>query len=806
MEILWQDLRYAARGFRRSPVFTLTAVLAIALGIGATTAVFSVVDRLLFRSLPYPDSDRLVSVGIMAPALDNQEFMLGTAYVQWRQHETPFEGLTSQLPGTADCDLTAENPVRLHCAQVESTFLPTLGVQPMLGRNFTRTEDEPHAPKVALLSYGLWQTRFGGVPSAIGKTIPLDGQPVTVVGVLPADFELPTLSQTDVVVPQALDEARQRPPSTGAFLRAFARLKPGVTIAQAKAALQPLFEELLRAAPPEFRNEVTLEVRSLRDRQIHDVKLASWLLLGSVLAVLLIACANVANLFLARAANRRREVAVRAALGGGRARLMRQALTESLLLAVIGAAAGCAFAYALLRVFIAIAPGGIPRLQQAALDQRVLLFTLCVSVFSGVLFGLAPALESPRAEDLGARRGVVRGLGFFRQFLVSAQIAVSLILLTGAGLLLRSLRSLENAPLGMQPESVLTAQIALGQQRYADPAQQVRFFEELEARLQRIPGVTALAISDSLPPSGQEHGKPYFAMRVAGRPPFEEGTGGMVAWRAVTPGYFSTLGIPILRGRGFVEEDRNPSENVVILSDSLARRMFPNEDPLGRQIRLDPDSKSWFAVIGIAGNVKNAGLAARADPEYYVVRKHSTENAESDSAVIIRSPMNPRAAAHWMRAAVSDLDPTLPVNIETMSQRVGKLAQRPRFDAVLLGLFAGMGVLLAAIGIYSVIAFLVGQRTQEIGVRMALGAQPRDILRLVLGKGLKVIVAGTVVGLFFALAVTRLLKSLLFGVTPNDPFTLAGVTLLLAGVALAACYLPARRAMRLDPMVALRYE
>lgn len=389
---------------------------------------------------------------------------------------------------------------------------------------------------------------------------------------------------------------------------------------------------------------------------------------------------------------------------------------------------------------------------------------------------------------------------------MSAQIAVSLILLTGAGLLLRSLWNLQNVSLGMRPESVLTAQIALGRQRYADPAQQVRFFEELETRLGRIPGVTALAISDSLPPAGAMHGKPYFAMQVAGRARFEEGTGGMVAWRQVTPGYFSALGIPILRGRGFVEEDRNPNENVVILSESLARRMFSNEDPLGKRIRLDPDSKNWFAVIGIAGNVKNGGLVAPADPEYYLVRKHSMENAESDSAVIIRSPINPRAIAQWMRAAVSDLDPTLPVSIETMSQRVDKLAQRPRFDAVLLGLFAGMGVLLAAIGIYSVIAFLVAQRTQEIGVRMALGAQPRDILRLVLGKGFKLIAAGSVAGLFFALAVTRLLKSLLFGVTPNDPFTLAGVTLLLAGIALAACYLPARRAMRLDPMDALRYE
>ncbi len=386
-----QDLRYAARGLARNPLFAVSAIFAAALGIGSTTAVFSVVDRILFRSLPYPNGDRLVSVGMMAP-LDTNEFLLSGNYLDFRRYQTPFESITSFTAGVAGCDLAGANPIRLGCAQVEGNFLPALGLAPLLGRNFTPAEDRPNAPKVALISYALWRDRFGADPQIPGKVVSIDGQPVTIIGVLPASFELPTLTAADVLIPQALNNN----PNSMRFLRVFARLKPGVTIQQARAALQPIFDRALLTVPAAFRKEVSLRVRSLRDRQVHDARIASWVLLGAVIAVLLIACANIANLLLARSMNRRKELAVRAALGASRARLARQALTESALLAIAGGTAGCALAWALLRVFIGIAPSSIPHMEQASLDPRALLFAIAVSIASGLFFGLAPALPKSR--------------------------------------------------------------------------------------------------------------------------------------------------------------------------------------------------------------------------------------------------------------------------------------------------------------------------------------------------------------------------------------------------------------------------
>jgi putative ABC transport system permease protein len=805
LDILRQDLRYAARGLVRSPAFTVAAVCAMALGTGAGTAVFSVVDRILFRSLPYPQADRLVSVGFVAPIIP-QEFMLGADYVEWRARQQPFESLTSWA-GIDDCDLTGANPVRLACAQVEASFLPTLGIRPIAGRNFTRDEDRPNAPPVALLSYGLWQSRFGGDRHVLGKTIPLNGQSATILGVLPPHFEMPTLEHADVVAPQAMDEALQRRPNTGRVLQSIARLKPGVTPAQASAALQPLFQESLQFVPGPFRKEVRLRIRSLRDRQIHDARLASWILLGAVLGVLLIACANVANLLLARAATRQRELAVRLALGASRARLVRQTFTESLLLAVTGGAAGCLLAAALLRIFVTIAPEGIPRLQQATVDLRVLLFTLLLSLASGIVFGLAPALEHPRAETLAGWRSLGARHHLFRHSLVAAQICASLVLLTGASLLMRSLWNLQNQPLGMRTGSVLTATVTLGRKSYAEPSSQVAFFEELERRLHRVPGVTQLALSDSIPLNGTARSTIYSVIDVAGRPRAAEGTGGMVTWRAVTPGYFAALGIPILRGRGFREEDRDPHQSAIILSDALARRMFPGEDPLGKQIRPGPfQSEPWMTVVGVAGNVKNSALAQAGDPEFYVVRKHAAEPFGRTATAVLSGPVDPGALARWVRAEVAALDPTLPVNIETLDHSVGQLAQRPRFNAWLLGLFAAMGLLLSAIGIYGVISFLVAQRTREIGVRMALGATPSAVARLVLGHAARWILAGAALGSIGSLFAARLLKAMLFDVSARDPWILAAAIALLCATAMVAAWVPSRRAARLDPVQALRQE
>jgi predicted permease len=803
IEILAQDLRYAARGLLRTPTFTVAAVLALALGTGAGSAVFSVVDRILFRSLPYPQANRLVSVGFVAPIIP-QEFMLGTDYLEWRARQQPFESFTSWT-GISDCDLAETNPVRLACAQVEASLLPTLGIQLLAGRNFTRDEDRPNAPRVAILSYGLWRSRFGGDRGVVGKTMPLDGQSATIVGVLPPDFELPTLEHADVLVPQALDEAAQHRPNTGRVLWSIARLKPGVTPAQAATALSPLFQESLTFVPGPFRKEVTLRVRSLRDRQIHEARLASWILLGAVLAVLLIACANVANLLLARAAARQRELAVRLALGASRVRLIRQTLTESLLLAATGGAAGCLLAALLLRVFVAIAPEGIPRLQQATVDLRVLLCTLAVSLICGILFGLIPALEQPRAETLAGWRALGGRHYFFRRGLVAAQICASLVLLTGASLLLRSLWNLQNQPLGMRTGSVLTATITLGQKSYADPARQLAFFEELERRLARLPGVAQMGLSDSAPPSGPAHDMIYAAIDMAGRPRPAEGTGGMVTWRIVTPGYFAALGVPILRGRGFEDADRDPLQDSVILSDSLARRMFPGESAVGKQIRPGR-SGAWLTVIGVAADVKNTALMDPDEPEYYVARKHSTERIGRTATAILRGNMEPAAMARWVRAQVSALDPTLPVNVETLDRRVGKLAERPRFNAWLLGLFAGMGLLLSAIGLYGVVSFLVAQRTQEIGVRMALGATPGAVARLVLGHAARWTAAGAVLGVIGSLLAVRWTETMLFHVSARDPRILAAAVAALWAVAMLAAWIPSRRASRVDPMEALRQE
>ena len=802
LEGFGHDLRYGARVLRRAPMFTLAAILAVALGIGPSTAVFSVVDRILFRSLPYPQADRLVSFGMVAPIVP-QEFMLGYDYLDWREGQTPFESLGA-WSGESDCDLTEANPVRLRCAHVDAHLLPALGIQPMFGRNFTPQEDRPGAARVALISYGLWRSRFARDAAVVGKPMPLDGQSTTILGVLPPQFELPTLARADVLVPVALDPEEQRTHRTAIVLWSIGRLKHGVTTAQASAALQPLFEKSMEWVSPEFRKEVKLRIRPLRDRQIQEARLASWILLASVLAVLGIACANVANLLLARAATRQREFAVRAAIGAGRGRLIRQALMESTLLGLMGGAAGCVLAFLLLRLFVSIAPEGIPRLSQASVDVRVLLFTLAVSVVSGALFGLAPALAKPRADALSGRT-LGAGHHLFRLGLVAAQISVSMILLMGAGLLLRSLWKLQHQPLGMQTDRVITASVTLGQKSYPDGERRRAFFEELEARLRRIPGATEVAVSDTLPPFGNPMGSMlYAAIDVQGRPRFTEGTGGMVMYRSVAPSYFAALGIPILRGRGFQEEDRDPNQNVVILSDSMARRMFPGEDALGKQIRPGR-SGPWLTVVGLVGNVKNNGLVERDDPEYYEIRKHSG-GAQRNAVAIIRTVMDPRAMSRWVRAEVAGLDATLPVDVQTMQQSVSRLAQRPRFNAVLLGIFAGVGVLLAAIGLYGVISFLVAQRTQEIGVRMALGATPGAITRLMLAHAARWTAAGMALGLAGALVTARLLQALLYQVSATDPATIVAVAALLAGVAVLAAWVPSRRAARVDPAQALRQE
>jgi predicted permease len=520
---------------------------------------------------------------------------------------------------------------------------------------------------------------------------------------------------------------------------------------------------------------------------------------------LLVACTNVANLFLARATGRQRELAVRAALGASRTRLLRQTVTESLLLGILGGLAGCWIAYLLLVLFVSIAPDGIPRLQQATLDLRVLGFTLGISLVTGILFGLAPAARRPEPNLLTGNESRATTRNFLRQALITAQIAVSLVLLAGAGLLLRSLWKLQSVPLGMDAQSVVAAQVDLTEYRYPQQPQQLEFFRQLELRLAKLPEVSALGLSDSVPPSGGTQATFLSSIEVPGQPTFADGTGGMIDYRFVTPDYFSALGIRMVSGRAFRAEDLSASNNPVILSEALAKRLMPGADPVGKSF-LFRNRNTWRTVIGVAADVKNGGLTSAADPEFYLPWKLEPEGYFRRGHLILRTPQNPQALERWVRSEVAAVDPTVPVKIETMSQRVGKLADRPRFNAILLSIFAAMGVLLAAVGMYGVVGFLVTQQTREIGVRMALGATPQGILRLVLSSVARWTISGAVLGLLGAWLGTRLLESLLFQVRAHDPLLLALALIILLAVAFLAAWLPARRAMRVDPMVALRYE
>jgi predicted permease len=806
LENLLRDVRYALRGFRRNPVFTITVIATLAVGIGATTAVFSVVDRILFRSLPYAHDDRIVSVGLVQ-SLEREEFTLGGFFFDWRDNQKPFEAFASQEALPHACDLVENNPAQLNCIHAQAGFLPLLGISPVLGRNFLPEEDRPNGSRVALISYGLWQDHFNRDASVINRTIDVDGSPARVIGVLPKGFELPTLQAADVMMPFALDEGVERASSPGHPMRTFARLRTGVSIAQATVELEPLFAHTRDTLiPAQIRKDFHLSVRSLRDRETKDVQLTAWILLASVLAVLLIACANVAGLMMARGESRERELAVRSALGASRGRLIRQALTEAALLSLAGAAAGIVLAEGLLRVFLKLAPTGIPFLTRAGVDLRIASFTVLLALLCGALFGLLPALQKPRAVALAARITNSRRRTVLRRSLVAGQIAISMVLLSAAALLLRSFQNIEQQKLGLQTNGVLTARIALPGFRYDTGEKKMAFYLQAEAALRRLPGIRAVAFSDSLPPGGWNSGRRYSDLAAEGKPHAAQGTGGSVVVRRVTPDYFRALNIPIVRGRSLTEEDRSSGGYRVVLSRLLAARMFPGADPIGKRVQSGHDGP-WETVAGVAENVKNNGLTEQDDPEIYSLRRSAAEDWGPPAPVLIVDALLPASTvAPWVRSQIAQLDPTVPVEIEPLSETVSKLADRPRFETALLGFFAFCGVLMAVIGLYGVIAFVAAQRTQEIGVRMALGATRLDILRLIAGEGLRLIVLGGALGLGAALGTARLLKSLLYNVKPHDPLLYAVAMLLLALVALAATLIPARAATKIEPMQALRTE
>ncbi len=806
LEACLHDTRFALRSLRRTPFFTLLVIATLAVGIGSSTAIFSIVDRLLFRSLPYPEADRLVSVGITGP-IDTSEFMLGGSYLDWRARTNPFQSLTAMRP-TTECDLGNPSPIRIHCASVESNFLPTLGIRPLLGHNFTREQDLPNAPTVALISYSLWQARFGGTQNALGQSVLIDDHPARIIGILPVSFEMPQLAEADVLLPAQIDEAAARRPGATLFLRCFARLKDGISIERARQEMQPLFQTALQEAPPMLRGEIHLMLRSLRDRQIQDQRLASWLLFGTVLALLLLACSNVANLLLARATQRQREFAMRAALGANRFRLFQLSFVESLCLGSAAAIVALPFAWAFLKLILNVSPHAFLRLDQASIDPRVLVFAIVLSLLAVLLFGTAAALRRPRVEVITGWHVVGTSHRFFRQLLVAFQIAISLILLTGSSLFIRSLLKLETQDLGMQPQHVVTASFVLPQNRYQRPAIQNDFYQRLESSLASIPGFSSVALSDTVPPAGGMHSRPYSNLRIQGLPPLPE-QGGLVAFRYVSPNYFVALHIHIVAGRAFTETERSSPISPVILSAALAKKLFGVSNPIGAAIALsgfDDERTAWSTVVGVAADVKNNGLAENPAPEYYRLRISSADNLGRSAVAIVRSSLPLESITRLIRQDVASLEPQLPLTIQSLTMRVDNLAERPRLIALLLGAFATFGLLLASVGLYAVVSYIVTFKTREFGIRMALGATSSRIARQTLAFALRWTALGMITGLVASILLSRLARALLFEVSPHDPGTFALASILLVLCALCAAALPSLRAARVDPAVSLRHE
>jgi putative ABC transport system permease protein len=807
LESILQDLAHAIRQLHRNRAFSLTVLLILALGIGASTAVFTVVDGVLFRPAPYADPARLVAYGLKAP-IETREFQFGFDYLYWRGKIPAFQDVTSMFPGSQDCDLTETNPARLACAYVESTFLPLFGVEPIIGRNFSRDEDRPHAPRVALLSYNFWRTRYGSQASALGRNISLDNVPATIIGVLPRDFVMPTLASFDVLLPQQLNEAAQIFPNNGTTLRTFARLRPGWTPAQAISALQPMLQRDIAGAPAAYRNEIHIGVRTLRDWQSGDRRQTSWVLLLAVLAVLLLACMNVASLLLARATTRQRELAMRQALGAGRSRLARHAITESLLLSLCGGAMGCALALFFLKILLATSTNSIPGLTEVHFSVRMFVFAAALSLLSGVIFGILPALRHPTLEIFTGWRATSPTKTSLRDALVTLQIAGSLIMLTAAGLMLRTLWKLESVPLGLDTQHLVTAQFTLGSSY--DATRLLVLSETLEQRLRHQPGIASVAFADSIPPGGRTRSMPFVALRVPGHPPSSQGVGGMVPWRAVSSDYFRTLRIRLLQGRAFdADEMATHATPAIILSQSLASKLFPKEDPVHQRVTLS--ESGTYTVLGVAADVRNTGLAGAPEPEFYLDRDQFPQFwlrgiTSHHIAVAIRSNLRPQFLESWLRDEIHALDPSVPIDVMTMQDRVRDFALPQRFHAILFTLFAVITLLLAVSGLYGLVRFLVARRTQEIGVRIALGASPAGIAAMIVASTLRFTITGTALGIAGALLVSRWLESLLFETPARDPATIAAVAALLVASAIAAALAPSVTAARTDPMTALRTD
>jgi predicted permease len=818
MNTLLQDLRYGLRVMVKKPSFTIVAVITLALGIGANTAIFSLVNGLLLRPLPYRDSDRLAIIWTHSPGANvAQDWPSPGQYNAILANNNAFEEVAI-LHGS-NAILTGEGvPERLGVVRSSSNLYSLLGARPALGRIFQPEEDTGEKATTVILSYGLWQKRYGGDPNVLGRALTLNGASYTVVGVMSQDFSLgyevvPTVGsveQADLLLPLPMTAADFNEQGDENY-NIVARLKPGVNIKQAQAELDADVRGLEQQYPDHYppSRRFSFSVRPLLEQVVGDVRPALLVLLGAVGCVLLIACANVANLMLARAAAREREMAIRTALGAGRWRVVRQLLTESALLALAGGALGLLVAIWSLDGLRWLNPGNIPRLHDIRIDGRVLAFTFIAALITGVLFGLVPALRSSRinlSDSLkeGGRSLVASGNHRLRNLLVVAEMALSLILLIGAGLLIRSFLRVQQVEPGFSPQNVLSLRLSTVGTTYAEESRRRVFYQQLWERLGRLPGVESVGGASVLPLSG---GIGWGSITIEGYDPAASGQEAIQAdQRFATVGYFETMKVPLISGRFFTPQDTKDSLPVVIVDEKMARTYWPGQDAVGKRLkRGGVNSKApWLTVVGVVASVRQYALDTDSRVALYTPHEQALG---STVFVTLRTTNDPRSLVAAVTDEARAMDPNVPVfDVKTMEQRVSESLARRRFAMAALGLFAVVAMTLAAIGIYGVMSYTVTERTREIGIRMALGSPTRDVLRLVVGQGMMLAGVGVAIGLAGAFAATRLMASLLYGTSATDPMTFVIISLILTGVALAACFVPARRATRVDPMIALRYE
>jgi predicted permease len=814
MYTLLQDVRYAARMLRRSPGFMLLAIATLALGIGANTAIFSVVDAVLLKPLPYPQPNRIAAVwGTHEKLAENRRALSFPDFVDVQKQNSVFEHVAGYTDATASLTGGGE-PLHLTGEQVSTDMFAVLNVRPFLGRGFLPDEDKP-GHDVAILSYQLWKGHFGGDPNIIGRAVTFDGRSNTIVGVMPADFAFPFNSDAIDVWQTFSHDATSTSPDPAVteqrgahFLSSLARLKPGVTYAQANAELSAIGNRLALQYP-DTNKYMSFRSESALDGLVGDLRPQLFVLLGAVAFVLLIGCANVANLLLARATSRQREIAIRAAMGAGRARIVRQLLIESAMVSFAGGACGLIVAVWGSEFIASLAAGQFPRVAGTTVDARVLAFTFAASVLTGLLFGIAPAMQlshQPLGEILkeGGRSSSQSGRQHrLRNLLIVTETALAVMLLASAGLLIESLAHLQRVNPGFNSHGVLTFAVDLPDSRYSKHTQNEAFFGQLGERLRSIPGVDAASTGVPLPFSDAVIRTGY---EIEGHPVAKSDVP-HTHFRAVGMEYFRTMGIPLLQGRIFAETDRDGSPNVVIVNKALVDKSFHGENPIGKRIKPGISTigeAPWREIVGVIGDVKTGGLDKPDQPESYVPEEQIGFEWQYG---VVRSSLPPETLVPAIREQMRALDKDLPVyDVRTMDEYVGRSIAQPRLDSALLAIFAALALVLAMVGIYGVMSYGVAQRTNEIGIRMTLGAQQRDVLRLVMGQGIVVAGLGVLIGIVGSIGVTRLLATLLFGVSPGDPATLAGVAMILVACALLACYIPARRAMRVDPMVAMRYE